>query len=124
PRLLYQVDVADRVEARAHRPQDLVDVRAVHIVVHHDGPFAVVSARHAVGGDVEHVAGVAGVALPDLDRREARGGAALVIPHAEDAGETRSLQRLPDLGRPRDSLQESGLVDWLVLGSAGQDRIV
>jgi hypothetical protein len=47
PRLLHEVDVDLWVEARAHRPQDLIEIAGVDVVVHDNGPFAGISAALA-----------------------------------------------------------------------------
>src|SRR3989338_810032 len=124
PRLLDDVDVRHRIEAGGHGPEDLVDVRAVDVVVHHYGPLAVVGAGRAVCRDVENVARMAGITLANLDHCKAGGGASLVIPYAEDVREAAGLERLPDLGRAGDALQQPGLVHRLLLRRARKNRMV
>src|SRR5205814_8433890 len=52
PRFLDQVDVARGIEARAHRPQHLVEVARVYVLVDHHGPLARVGAAMAVLRDM------------------------------------------------------------------------
>src|SRR3989338_1212221 len=92
--------------------------------VHHYGPLAVVGAGRAVCRDVENVARMAGITLANLDHCKAGGGASLVIPYAEDVREAAGLERLPDLGRAGDALQQPGLVHRLVLRRARKNRMV
>ena len=47
-----------------------------------------------------------------------------MIPHAEHVGHAAGIERAPDLRRAGNALEETGLVDRLVLRRAGQDRIV
>src|SRR3982074_3569956 len=67
---------------------------------------------------------VAGIALADLDRGEAGGGAGLVIPPAQHLRDAAAIERAPDLRRAGDALEQAGLVDRFVLRRAGEDRIV
>jgi hypothetical protein len=67
---------------------------------------------------------VAGIALLDLDGGEASGRTGLVVPHAQHLGHAAGVERTPDLRRAGDAFEQAGLVYRLVLGRAGQDRII
>src|SRR5258708_13742450 len=82
PGLLDHVDIGQRIEARAHCPQHLVEVTGIDVLVDHHRPFAGVSAALARGDNVERLAGMAGISLPILDGGEAELVAASVLPHA------------------------------------------
>src|SRR2546423_14571021 len=81
PRLVDDVDVGRRLEARAHRPEHLVEVAGVDVLVDHDGPFARVGAAEAVRRNVQRVARMAWIALADLHDAESGGRGADVVPY-------------------------------------------
>ena len=115
---MHDIEVSHRIEARPHGPQHLIHIGAVDVVVHDHGPLAVVSARHAVCGDVEHVARMAGIALADLDRGEARRRRPFMIPDAENVRQAAGLQGFPNLRGAGDALEQPGFIDRLVLRRA------
>src|SRR5262249_20565238 len=78
----------------------------------------------ARGGNVQGLARMAGIALADLHDGETRGRTGLVIPDAQDLGHPAGLERAPDLRGAGNALQQTGLVDRLVLRRGAQDRIV
>ena len=124
PGLLDDVDVDVRIEPRAHRPQHLVELAGVDVLVHHHRPLAGIGAALAGGGDVQRLPRVAGIALLDLDDGEARRRTGFVVPHAEHLRHAAGVERAPDLRGAGDALEQAGLVDRLVLRRAAQDRIV
>ena len=73
---------------------------------------------------MQRLAGVAGIALANLDGGEARRGAGFVVPHAQHLGHAAGVERTPDLRRPGDTLEQAGFIDGLVLRRAGEDRIM
>ena len=73
---------------------------------------------------MQDVARVAGITLADLDRGEAGRRPGFVVPHAQHIGQAAGVERVPDLRRAGDALEQAGLVDRLVLRRAGEDRIV
>src|SRR5439155_5931032 len=85
PCALDDVDRFDRIRARAHRPDDVVQVHHVDIVVHHDHIAAEIRTRVHGRRKVTDLARVAGVALLDADRVEETRAADLVTPDALDA---------------------------------------
>src|SRR5512133_1417664 len=74
PGLLNEVDVNQRIESRAHRPQNLIKIAGIDVLVDHHRPFAGVCAALAGACDMQRLARMAWIALADLDRGEAGGG--------------------------------------------------
>ena len=99
---MNNVDVCNRIEARGHRPKNLVQVRRVDVFVHDDRPFAVVGSGGAGRGHMQDIARVTGIALADLNSGEARGRSALMIPNPEYFRKPASLERLPNLRGSRN----------------------
>src|SRR5262245_42553283 len=120
PGLLNDVDVGERIESRAHRPQHLIKISGIDVLVDHHGPLAGVSAALAGGCDVQRLARVARITLAELDRGKAGSGPGFVIPYPEHLRHAASLERAPDLRRSGDPLQQAGFVDRLVLRRAGK----
>src|SRR5437879_6178224 len=85
PRALDDVDRFDRIRAGAHRPDNVVQVHHVDVVVDHDHVAAEVRARVHRRGEVPGLTRVSGVALLDaLGVEEAR-AADPVTPAAREA---------------------------------------
>src|SRR5437016_8197350 len=104
PGAAQDVDVLGRVAARAHRPEDLVEVRRVDVVVDDHHEAAEVGARLAACGQQRRLLRMAGVGLLDRDDVEHARAARLVHPHAAHAGEAGALDLVPDHARLHDAL--------------------
>ena len=63
PGFLHEIDIHLGIEARAHRPQYLVEIAGIDVVVDDHGPFAGIGAALAGAGDVQRLARMAGIAL-------------------------------------------------------------
>src|SRR5579883_1005677 len=110
PGAVHNLDVPGRIDARLHRPQHLLEVAGIDVLVydHHQPAVAGdgVEAQHGHAG----LLGVAGVALPDGHHDEV----AAVDPHAGDVLDAGAFQLVP---------QQRGLeVEAHLLGARPQRR--
>src|SRR5206468_727781 len=126
PGVAQDVDILDGVAARGHRPDDLIHVRGIDVLVHGDDPLRVVRASRTLGGQRQRLSRVAGVALLERDHRHApaaRRGGMRVDP--ADAGDAEPIEIVPDPRRPRDGEQCRVLVRRVVGHErVSEDRVV
>jgi len=73
---------------------------------------------------MQHVAGMTGIALFDLDSSEARRRTTLMVPDAFNIRQAAGFQCTPDFGGARNAFQQAGFVDRFVLRRAADDRFV
>src|SRR6266404_7587725 len=124
PGAAQDVDVLGRVAARAHRPQHLVEVRRVDVVVDDHHEAAEVGARLAACGEQRRLLRVAGVGLLDRDDVEHARAARLVHPHAAHAGEAGALDLVPDHAGLHDALGVRKVGGWHHRTGEAEDRVV
>src|SRR5207247_6170525 len=124
PRARDDVDRFGRLAARAHGPEDLLEVHDVDIVVDDDRVAAEVRAGVHARGGVADLARVARVALLDRDRVEEPRPADLVAPDADDARDRRRLEVAAEARAPHERAVEGLLVGRDVRGRREDDRVV
>src|SRR5579883_3017863 len=86
PRPADDLEVPGRVGARTDRPDHLVQVGYVHVVVHHDDDPAEVGAGPALRRDVTCLDGMPRITLPDRDDVEQPAAAHAMAPRRGDVG--------------------------------------
>src|SRR5262249_11645211 len=87
PGVAQDIAVLDRVAAAAHRPDDLVHVGRVDVLVDGDDPLRIVRAARHLRRERERLRGVTGVALLEAqDRHAEAAGARRMAVNALDAG--------------------------------------
>ena len=104
--------------ARRHRPQHLVDVGRIDVVVDHDHVLAEIRACGALRGERHHLRCVPGVLLLDRDDRDAPARSFGDRPHALDARDAELLQIGPDARGAQRCPEEARLVR----GAIGHQR--
>src|SRR6267142_3658661 len=124
PRALDDVDRFDRIRARAHRPDDVVQVHDVDVVVDDDDVAAEVRPGMDGRREMPDLTSVSGVALLDAHGVEEPRAADLVAPHALDAWNSDRLELRPEQCRPEERAVEGLLVRRLVRRRAEDDRVV
>ena len=124
PAAVDDVDLIARVAARAHRPDHVVEVGRVDVVVDHDGPAIVVGAGVAVRGHHRGLLGVAAVQRLDRDHQHEAAAAGLMRPYALHAGDAGGLELVPDRTAAVGAEIEGVVVRRHRRDRADQDRIV
>src|SRR5512146_3205427 len=73
---------------------------------------------------MEHLASVPGIALLDRYHREPHADTAFMLPYAADFRDAGKPQRLPNRCAARNRLEHHRFVNWTMLWSVAQDRVV
>ena len=113
-----------RIEPRAHRPDHLVHVGWIDVVVDHDDEAVGVGAGVALRGDQPRLFGVAGILLLDRDGEPQPAAAGRMRPHAFHLGHARSFELIPHRAGPVGAAIERIVVGRDARNGAEQDRIV
>src|SRR5262245_44950076 len=95
PAPMNDIDLIARIAARAHRPDYVVEVGRIDVIVDHDGPAVVVGARMAMRGDHGGLLGMAAVERLDRDHEQEPAAAGFVRPHALHAGDAGGFELVP-----------------------------
>src|SRR2546426_2336394 len=103
PGSLDEVVVLLRLGPRAHRPDHVVEIRHVNVLIYHDDQAAQIGAGVAHRGDVAGLASMAGIALSDGDGNQQPSAARLMAPHFLDIGDACPLDLLPHQRRPHQA---------------------
>src|SRR5581483_10410054 len=123
PGAANDVNVARRLAAGGQRPQHLVGVVDVHVLVYHDHVAPQVRARATLRRHVRRLLRVARVALADADDDEEPPGRRMDA-HALHVGHARRLHLVPDGRRAQQPAEALGLRRGLERRRAHQDRVV
>src|SRR5262245_39209336 len=103
PGITQDVDVIDRIAATAHRPNNLIHVGGIDVLVDGNDPLSVIRAARDLRGESECLRRVTGIALLERDDGHAKsastGGISI---DTLDTGYTKFLQVVPDSGRAYD----------------------
>ena len=124
PAAAQDLDALARIEARAHRPDHLVHVGGIDVVVDHDDEAVGVGAGVALRGDQPGLLGVAGVHLLDRDGEPEPAAAGLVRPHALHLGHAGGFELVPHRAGAIGAAIERVVVRRDAGDRAEQDRIV
>jgi hypothetical protein len=89
PGAVDELDRLRRISAGRHRPQQMIEIGNVDVVVDHDDIFRCIGGCTALRGDMAGLHGVAGIALGDRDAVKQPRAADLVTPHLLHTGHTR-----------------------------------
>src|SRR4029079_9501963 len=81
-----------RIAARAHRPDHLVHIGGIDVVVHHHDEAIDIGAGVALRGDEAGLPGVAGILLLDRDGKPEPAASGGMRPHALDLGDARRFE--------------------------------
>ena len=85
---------AGRIDAGAHRPEHVVHIVDIDVVIDHDDVAAEVRAGLALRGDHRRLLGVAGIALLDRDRGEE---SALIVTDAAHVRHPGFVEMIPNV---------------------------
>src|SRR5262249_6918573 len=124
PTAVDDVDLLARVAACAHRPDHIIDVGRVDIVVHHDGPAVAVGAGVAVRRHHAGLLGMAAVEGLDRDHQHEAAAAGLVRPYALHLGDAGGLELIPHRAAAVGAEIEGVVVRWHRRDRAHEDRVV
>src|SRR3989441_3230418 len=124
PRARDDVDRLGGLAPRAHRPEHLLEIHDVDVVVDDHGVAAEIRPGVDARRGVPHLARVTRVALVDRDRVEQARAADLMAPHADDAGDRRGLDVAAETRAPHERAVERLLVGWHVRRRRENDRVV
>src|SRR5260221_988042 len=118
------LDVLARIEPRAHRPDHLVHVGRIDVVVDHNHPAVRVSAGVALRCDQAGLLGMAAVHLLDGDGEPKPAAARLMGPHAPDLRNAGGFELVPHRTAPVGAAIEGVVVGRHAGHGAEQHRII
>src|SRR5205085_1940417 len=111
-----------RIAARAHRPDHVLYVRGIDVVVHDDDPAADVSDRGDLRRDQPDLCRVTEVALLDRYDAERSSATGLVQPRASHIGNAGAFERVEQCRGSQETALEQMRVRRLLARRAGQYR--
>src|SRR5665647_1218136 len=115
PGIAQEVDVVGWIAAAGHRPDNLVHIGRVDILIDGDNPLGVIRAARTLGCKGQDLRRMAGVSLLHADHchaESARGGWMAVDP--VDTGDAELIQIVPDLGGTDDGKKSALLARRII----------
>jgi len=95
PAPVNDVDLIAWIAARAHRPNHVVEVGRIDVIVDHDGPAVVVGASMAMRGHHAGLLGMAAVKRLDRDHEHEPTATGFMRPHPLHARDARRFELVP-----------------------------
>src|SRR5262245_6987825 len=124
PTAADDLDVFRRIRARRQRPEHVIRVRHINVIINDDHVTSEITAGVAVGRDHPGLTRVARITLLDRNNRQQARAARFVAPHAAHIGHARGFQFLPDHGRAREATHVIEFARRASRRRAQDDRIV
>src|SRR5271166_1110927 len=124
PGIADDVDRGCRIGAREHRPDELLQVRHIDVLVDHDHIAPAIGADMAHGRDMAGLPGVAGISLIDRDREQKPGAADLMRPRRGDARHARLLDILAQQRRTHHRTITANFIRGALRRATQQDRSI